>query len=112
MFPAVKPKERLGFPNIGARGCFLSHYQILSDALRRGLANALIVYMLKFSKSVVRLRRPRLSYTNRAGVVSRSLSSSELYMVALAVSDTVFLLSYLVLIILPSMFLGSELLKE
>src|SRR5271165_5348126 len=43
LFPAVKPKDRMGFPNIGTRGCFLSHYQILSDALRRGLANALIV---------------------------------------------------------------------
>src|SRR5271163_735362 len=43
LFPAVKPKERLGFPNIGVRGCFLSHYQILTDALRRNLANVLIV---------------------------------------------------------------------
>jgi len=43
LFPAVKPKQRLGFPSIGARGCFLSHYQILAAALRRGLANVLIV---------------------------------------------------------------------
>jgi len=43
LFPAVKPKERLGFPNIGVRGCFLSHYQILTDAMRRNLANVLIV---------------------------------------------------------------------
>ncbi len=43
LFPAVKPKERLGFPSIGARGCFLSHYRILSSALQRGLANVLIV---------------------------------------------------------------------
>jgi Glycosyltransferase family 25 (LPS biosynthesis protein) len=43
LFAAVKPKERLGFPSIGARGCFLSHYQILQSALRRKLANVLIV---------------------------------------------------------------------
>ncbi len=43
LFPAVKPKERMGFPSLGARGCFLSHYRILSDALERKLANVLIV---------------------------------------------------------------------
>lgn len=43
LFPAVKPKDKLGFPNIGARGCFLSHYQILTNALKRRLANVLIV---------------------------------------------------------------------
>lgn len=43
LFPAVKPKEKLGFPNIGARGCFLSHYRILTDALQRKLRNVLIV---------------------------------------------------------------------
>ncbi len=43
MFAAVKPKEKLGFPSIGARGCFLSHYQILTSALQRELANVLIV---------------------------------------------------------------------
>ncbi|AXC10145.1 Glycosyl transferase, family 25 [Acidisarcina polymorpha] len=43
LFPAVKPKERLGFPNIGARGCFLSHYRILVDASQKKLSNVLIV---------------------------------------------------------------------
>jgi hypothetical protein len=43
LFPAVKPKDKLGFPSIGALGCFLSHYRILSEAQRRGLANVLIV---------------------------------------------------------------------
>ncbi len=43
MFAAVKPKDRLGFPNIGARGCFLSHLGILHLALNRGLPNVLIV---------------------------------------------------------------------
>jgi hypothetical protein len=43
LFPAVKPKEKLGFPSIGARGCFLSHFQILTTALQRNLPNVLIV---------------------------------------------------------------------
>ena len=43
LFAAVKPKNRLGFPSIGALGCFLSHYQILCTALNRALGNVLIV---------------------------------------------------------------------
>jgi glycosyl transferase family 25 len=43
MFPAVKPKERMGFPNTGARGCFLSHLGILTNALNGGLGNVLVV---------------------------------------------------------------------
>jgi len=43
LFPALKPKDKLGFPSIGARGCFLSHYQILISAFKRKLANVLIV---------------------------------------------------------------------
>jgi hypothetical protein len=43
IFPAVKPKERLGFSSINVRGCFLSHYRILVDALKRQLPNVLIM---------------------------------------------------------------------
>ncbi len=43
MFPAVKPTEPMGFPNKGARGCFLSHLGILKTAMERGLSNVLIV---------------------------------------------------------------------
>jgi len=43
LFPAVRPKEAMGFPNIGARGCFLSHLGILKAARDRGLSNVLIV---------------------------------------------------------------------
>jgi hypothetical protein len=43
MFPAVKPTEKRGFPNIGARGCFLSHLGILNKALERKLPSVLIV---------------------------------------------------------------------
>jgi hypothetical protein len=42
IFPAVKPTERLGFPNTGARGCFLSHLGVLRSALARNLCNVLI----------------------------------------------------------------------
>lgn len=43
LFPAVKPKERRGFPNIGARGCFLSHFGILESAMKKRLSNVLII---------------------------------------------------------------------
>jgi hypothetical protein len=43
LFSAVKPKDKLGFPSLGARGCFLSHYQILTRALERKFTNVLIV---------------------------------------------------------------------
>ncbi len=43
MFAAVKPKERRGFPNTGARGCFLSHLGILTKAKERGLPNVLVM---------------------------------------------------------------------
>ncbi len=42
VFSAVRPKERLGFPNTGARGCFLSHLGVLQSALERNLSNVLI----------------------------------------------------------------------
>jgi hypothetical protein len=43
MFPAVKPSDKRGFPNIGARGCFLSHLGILRQAIERKLPNVLIL---------------------------------------------------------------------
>jgi hypothetical protein len=43
LFPAVKPQDKLKFPSIGALGCFMSHYRILSDAIKRKLNNVLIV---------------------------------------------------------------------
>jgi hypothetical protein len=43
LFTAVKPKSAMGFPSIGARGCFLSHLGILTTAMERGLSNVLIV---------------------------------------------------------------------
>ncbi len=43
IFPAIRPDEAGGFPNIGARGCFSSHLGILKQAKDKGLSNILIV---------------------------------------------------------------------
>jgi len=42
-FSASRPTEAAGFPNIGTRGCFLSHLAILKDAQARGVASVLIL---------------------------------------------------------------------
>jgi len=42
-YPAFKPSEPDGFPSIGARGCFLSHYKILKHALDREKKNVLVM---------------------------------------------------------------------
>ena len=43
VFQAVRPDNRMGFPNVGARGCFLSHFGILSHAARGAFPNILIM---------------------------------------------------------------------
>ncbi|GAB4320134.1 MAG: hypothetical protein OHK0047_02570 [Leptolyngbyaceae cyanobacterium] len=43
IFPAIRPTEANGFPGIGARGCFMSHLQILKMAHNEGLSNVLIM---------------------------------------------------------------------
>lgn len=43
LFPAIKPESAGEFPNIGARGCFLSHLSILKQARQARLANVLIM---------------------------------------------------------------------
>jgi glycosyl transferase family 25 len=43
IFPAVKPTEPGGFPSIGARGCFMSHLEILRQARDRGMRRILIL---------------------------------------------------------------------
>lgn len=42
-FPAVKPLDRGDFPSVGARGCFLSHLAVLTEAKNKGLKNVLIM---------------------------------------------------------------------
>jgi hypothetical protein len=41
LFSAVRPQESAGFESIGARGCFMSHLQILREAV--GLRSVLIL---------------------------------------------------------------------
>ncbi len=43
IFPAIRPQEAGEFPNIGAKGCFLSHLEILKRARQEGLANVLVI---------------------------------------------------------------------
>lgn len=43
VFPAVRPTDASGFPNIGTKGCFLSHLAVLTDARDRGLRNVLVL---------------------------------------------------------------------
>lgn len=43
IFPAVKPIDAGGFPSIGARGCFMSHLEILRQARDLGLKRILIL---------------------------------------------------------------------
>lgn len=42
-FPAVKPSNQGDFPSVGARGCFLSHLSVLTEARNQGLKNVLIM---------------------------------------------------------------------
>lgn len=43
VFPAVRPDDAGAFPSIGARGCFLSHLEILRDAVAAGVERILIL---------------------------------------------------------------------
>jgi len=43
LFLAVRPADADGFPNIGARGCFLSHLGVLKQARADGVAKLLIL---------------------------------------------------------------------
>lgn len=42
-FDAIRPDSAAGFPSIGARGCFLSHLTLLSQARDDRLANLLVL---------------------------------------------------------------------
>ncbi len=42
-FSAIRPDDAGEFPSIGAKGCFLSHLNILKNALKDGLHNILIL---------------------------------------------------------------------
>lgn len=42
-FPAIRPQSADGFPNAGAKGCFLSHLEILKRAHALQLPNVLVM---------------------------------------------------------------------
>lgn len=42
-FPAVRPERSAGFPSIGAKGCFMSHMNILNEAAARRFDRILIL---------------------------------------------------------------------
>lgn len=70
------------------------------------VANLLTIYLLKSKPSTNSGNKQngvRLSYRNRPGVpFNNSFSSSELYMLALAISDTLFLASHMLEDVVPS----------
>lgn len=43
LFPAVRPDNYEGWPSLGAKGCFMSHYQVLQDAKANGYGKILII---------------------------------------------------------------------
>lgn len=43
VYAARRPTELAGFPSLGAHGCFLSHLEVLRDALDRGVESVLIL---------------------------------------------------------------------
>jgi len=43
LISAVKPQRKLGFPSIGARGCFLSHVSVLEKAISMSLNRFLVL---------------------------------------------------------------------
>ena len=43
VFPAIRPEEPAGFPDIGWRGCFLSHLGVIKQAKKDNLNNVLIM---------------------------------------------------------------------
>lgn len=53
-FDAITPNEAQGFPNLGVRGCFLSHLKILEEAKQSKSENILILEDdIQFSKHIL-----------------------------------------------------------
>ena len=42
MFDAIRPAEAAGYPSVGARGCYLSHLQVLREALETGTKHLMV----------------------------------------------------------------------
>ena len=43
MFDAIRPAGAAGFPSVGARGCYLSHLQVLREALEDGTRHLMVL---------------------------------------------------------------------
>ena len=43
IFPGIRPSSENGFPTVGARGCFLSHREVLARAMKDNLRRVLIM---------------------------------------------------------------------
>ena len=43
IYAAQRPAELAGFPSLGAHGCFMSHLNVLRDALARGVESVLVL---------------------------------------------------------------------
>lgn len=67
LFPAVRPEAAEGFPSIGAKGCFMSHLNVLREAQRLGLQRVLIVEDdLDFAKDFNSRIKPLIEQLQRA----------------------------------------------
>lgn len=67
-FDAIRPESAGSFPSIGARGCFLSHLEVLRDARRRECRSVLICEDdLTFAPDL----------TSRVGPLSKRLEAEE-----------------------------------
>jgi len=59
VFDAIRPTESAGFPNAGARGCFLSHLDVLKQALASGYERILVLEDdIYFNPSVLSVELP------------------------------------------------------
>lgn len=43
LFPAIRPADPGGFPNVGTRGCFMSHLEVVRIARNEGLERILVL---------------------------------------------------------------------
>jgi glycosyl transferase family 25 len=58
-FPAIRPPSQMGFPSIGAAGCFLSHLEVLRTARSRNVRSVLVMEDdLNFSDAMPARWRP------------------------------------------------------
>lgn len=69
LFPAIRPAEKAGFPDIGAHGCFLSHLAILRDAHDAGHSRILILEDdCDFSAGIENLLPPAFDQLDSDGI--------------------------------------------